>query len=103
FRKGKIVISETDVKGEKGAYFVHSTLNLCANETSSWQIIANLNLHHGQVIALINEIETNPKLAEDVAADVAFGTQKLIQLAAAADGIQYSADHLKDTRHFSNT
>lgn len=103
FRKGKIVISETDVKGEKGAYFVHSTLNLCANETSSWQIIANLNLHHGQVIALINEIETNPKLAEDVAADIAFGTQKLIQLAAAADGIQYSADHLKDTRHFSNT
>lgn len=34
--------------------------------------------------------------------DVETGTNNLVALAAAADGLQYSSDELLNTRHFSN-
>ena len=40
---------------------------------------------------------------EAVKADVALGTQKLIELNASSDALQCTSDALRDTRHFSNT
>lgn len=103
FRNGKAIHQETDVKAEKGAYFVHTKMNLSANESKTWLTIANVNLNHAQVIALIQNIEQNKDLANEIAKDVQLGTQNLIRLNAAADGLQFSEDNLKDARHFSNS
>lgn len=103
FRKGATILQETDVKGEKGAYFVHQELTLAPNATQSWQIVANVNLNHAQVIALIDALETNTNLPQELEEDVALGTQNLIRLVANSDGLQFSEDHLKDARQFSNT
>lgn len=103
FRKGATIQQETDVKGEKGAYFVHQELTLAPNATQSWQIVANVNLNHAQVIALIDALETNTNLQQELEEDVALGTQNLIRLVANSDGLQFSEDHLKDARQFSNT
>ncbi|WP_415060147.1 hypothetical protein [Flavobacterium sp.] len=103
FRKGNAIHQETDVKGEKGAYFVHTTVSLANNETKSWQLISNVNLNQNQVIEVIDAIESNQQLKARVQEDIEVGTQNLIRLNATADGLQFSNDHLKDTRHFSNT
>lgn len=103
FRRGKTIQHETDIKGEKAAYFTCSSFRLQAGETKNWMIVANVNQSQSAVIELDTLINNNPALAEEVLADVEAGTQRLVALVAAADGLQYSSDELQDTRHFSNT
>lgn len=102
FRKKMSVTNETDVKGEKGAYFVSSDLFLAKNDTKSWKIIANVNQNQAQVIQLSNAICTNATLEQQLIDDIELGTKNLISLNASADGLQFTADHRKDARHFSN-
>ncbi|MFD1079869.1 hypothetical protein, partial [Longispora fulva] len=42
-------------------------------------------------------------LYESVNTDIEVGTQNLIELVNASDGVQATADTFKDTRHFANT
>jgi len=102
FRKNKKPKGETDVKGEKGAYFVSADLNLGSNSSKSWKIIANVNQNQAQIIELAEAIPTDKTLEQKVIDDVNFGTQNLIALNATADGLQFTADSRKDSRHFSN-
>lgn len=102
FRKGNDITPESDVKGEKGAYFTVCDIVLKSDEVKSWQLVANVNQHHGQVIALDKEIRENPNLPERIEADIQKGTETLIELIAGADGLRRSADPLKDARHYSN-
>lgn len=103
FRKGEKIASEIDVKAEKGAYLVHQKLQLKAQETKNWFIIADVNYNQSAVVALQQELQQAENLQQKMEDDVALGTKKLIQLVASADGIQQSNDRLRDIRHFSNT
>jgi len=102
FRKGSALEQEEDVKGEKGAYFIGCTLMIQANETKQWMFIANVNQNHAGVIQLSETIASDKAIQSKLEADIALGTENLIKLCAAADGLQTTADDLKDTRHFSN-
>lgn len=102
FRKKQKVKSETDVKGEKGAYFVSTDLLLDKSDSKSWRIVANVNQNQADVIALCESIIQDETLEKQVIDDIAFGSQNLISLNATADGLQFTADKRKDTRHFSN-
>jgi len=102
FRRGKKVHQETDVKGEKGAYFVSTELMLGKNDSKSWKIIANVNQNQSQIIQLADAICNDKALENKLVDDVELGKQNLIALNATADGLQFTADKRKDTRHFSN-
>jgi len=103
FRKLKDITTETDVKGEKGAYFVSTNIHLNAKETKKWKIIANVNLNQSQVIELCDKIQHDATLDSKIEEDIAQGTKGLIAINANADGLQFTSDIRKDTRHFSNT
>lgn len=103
FRRLKALTPETDVKGERGAYFISKSIELAANETKKWKIIANVNQNQSQVIALCDKILNDATLESQIEADIALGTQNLIGINAASDGLQFTSDLRKDTRHFSNT
>lgn len=103
FRSGKKVVQETDIKGEKGAYFVSQNIELQANSEKNWSFISNVNQDHSSIYKLINQIKNDTNLSQKIQNDIDFGTQNLIKLVAASDGLQYTADSLKDARHFSNT
>ncbi|MBK9254114.1 MAG: hypothetical protein IPM42_01360 [Saprospiraceae bacterium] len=102
FRKKQNLISESDIKGEKGGYFVSTDLNLPAGSEKHWKIIANVNQSQSQIIGLCQTIGENKSLNQKIEADINIGTQNLIQLTAAADALQCTADHLKDSRHYAN-
>ncbi|MAT55256.1 MAG: hypothetical protein CMN32_12305 [Saprospirales bacterium] len=102
FRKGAGVKEEMDVKAEKGAYFLVKELDLPAGKTQSWMLVANVNQNHAAVARLAHQIKNDPELAKKVEADVEAGTQRLVGLVAAADGLQFTEDSRRDARHFSN-
>lgn len=103
FRSGKELHQETDIKGEKGAYFVIQDVEIEANSEKNWSFVANVNQDHSVIFELINQIKTEADLSKKIQADIDQGTQNLINLVAASDGLQYTQDSLKDARHFSNT
>lgn len=103
FRNHNTLKQETDVKAEKGAYFVHQHLNIKAKQSTSWKTIADVNYNHSKVFELIHAIKNDNQLHQKIEADIEHGTEKLIDLNASADGLQYSSDELRDIRHYSNT
>jgi len=103
FRSMESVEEETDVKGEKGAYFVTSNIELDGQSMADWSIVANVNQTQADVVALNKAILEDSTLEEEIQADIDRGTQKLIQLVGASDGLQLSSDEFRDTRHYSNT
>ncbi|WP_281240211.1 hypothetical protein [Flavobacterium praedii] len=103
FRKLQKITGETDVKGEKGAYFISNELHLPQNTSKDWKIIANVNQNQSQVIQLCESIKHDKTLEQQLIDDVELGKHNLIALNAGADGLQFTADKLIDTRHFANS
>ena len=103
FRKGSEVVQEYDIKAEKGAYFVYADLTLDAQGEKSWMTVANVNQSIVSITAIANKIKNESNLSEMIQQDIDLGTKRLIQLDGASDGLQLTADRLKNIRHFSNT
>jgi len=102
FRKGIPLQEETDVKAEKGAYFLSTDVSLPAGESKEWVIVTEVSQTATQILSIAKALQKENELALTVKQDIAEGTRKLIQLNAAADGLQFTADGLRDTRHFAN-
>ncbi|VFB04069.1 Uncharacterised protein [Chryseobacterium taihuense] len=101
FRKGEKITQENDIKGEKGAYFIQQEIAL--NSEKEWWFIANVNQSQSNVISWIERIKNEKNLAENIQNDIDLGTENLKKLVASADGLQFTNDDLRDSRHFSNT
>ncbi|SDM08669.1 hypothetical protein [Chryseobacterium taihuense] len=101
FRKGEKITQENDIKGEKGAYFIQQEIAL--NSEKEWWFIANVNQSQSNVIGWIERIKNEKNLAENIQNDIDLGTENLKKLVASADGLQFTNDDLRDSRHFSNT
>lgn len=102
FRNGASVLTEMDIKGEKGSYFVVSTFDILNAETTSWKIVANLNQTHNNIAELTNLLEGDFDMDSAIQADIDHGTQKLRTYLFSADGFKVSEDLLADHRHTSN-
>ena len=103
FRSQLPVTQELDIKAEKGAYFVSTEIELPSDSSKQWMIVANVNLNHSDIAYLSKQIKEDNSLADKVNDNIAYGTKRLVELNAASDAIQFSADSLRDTRHFANT
>ena len=103
FRKGKTLNQEVDIRAEKGAYFISSSLDLEANSEKNWMFIANVNQSITGVTQISEMLKNEKDLVNLVNKDINNGTKNLIQLAGAADGLQLTNDALINTRHFANT
>jgi hypothetical protein len=103
FISGLDIKQETDIKAEKGAYFVSTELELSAETEKEWMMVANVNQDHSDIALLSKQIKEDKNLSKKVNEDINLGTKRLVELNAASDAIQVTADSLRDTRHFSNT
>ena len=103
FREGRKIEEETDIRGEKGAYFTFSKITIYPSGKTKWKIIANVNQSQSQIKLLIHTLAKHPDIEDLIEQDIQSGTNHLLKLAAAADGIQFTSDKLSDVRHYSNT
>ena len=103
FKTGQSLVTETDVKAERGAYFIQSEFELAAGESKDWMMVANLGQSIRGVVQLKQDLKSPETLNESVLQDVEEGTNRLIALVAASDGLQLTADRRRNIRHFANT
>ncbi len=102
-RTGQGAIQETDIRGQRSAYFVHATLDLEAGKDYSWHLVAEVNQDSAAIVRLINDLKIDRvALSQQVERDIALSTQKLEAVVASADGLQVSNDPLSTAHHFAN-
>ncbi len=102
FRQGLPVRQETDVRAERGAYFLQSEFTLRPGKTAEWLIVADVGRGPSGVVELDQLLRRPARLRALVLADVQRGTEELRQIVARADGLQKSARPLGDARHANN-
>jgi len=103
FRHGLRLQNETDVRGERGAYFVQATMNLRRGQTLNWLLAADVGQGPSEVAALNRLLRAPARLEKLVRADIDRGTRELERIVGAADGLQKTARPLSNARHYSNT
>lgn len=101
FRNGGTIETEFDVKGECGAYFINNSISLVPQKSTRWYIVCDVNKTQSDIISICDNIK-NDDILKSIMSDIESGTQTLIRLVGSADGLQCTADKLKDIRHFSN-
>ena len=102
FRRGQNPKEEWENKGEKGAYFLVDKITLEASQNKEWHIVADVNQSMIDIRSLTQAM-ANGDIIDQVHKDIQTGTANLIQLCAAADGVQLTNDKRTIMRHFSNT
>ena len=103
FRAGKGVTMETDVRGRRGAYFVHASLNLAPAMKHSWHLVAEVNQDSAAIVRLSKRLKENrANLAKALEGDIESNNKNLEKIVASADGLQVSARQLRCANHFAN-
>jgi len=102
FRQGVPLRQETEVRAERGAYFLHTALALPRGQTRDWYLVADVNQGPSDVAELNRLLRQPTKLRKLVDADIARGTEELRRIVGKADGLQKTAQPLGNARHYSN-
>ncbi|GAB4341908.1 MAG: hypothetical protein Kow0037_28900 [Calditrichia bacterium] len=102
FRRQGRVHSEMETKGERGAYFVCSELELPGNGAADWYMVADLNQDHCAVVGLLQMLQQEKDLGSLIEKEISISTEILKKLVAGSDGYQVTADIANDFRHCSN-
>ncbi len=103
FRKGSGILPETEVRGRRGAYFVHSKLELAPRQEISWHLLADIRQDSTTIAGLSRWLQgDNSTKIRDLEDDVATGQVNLWKMVASADGLQLTDDRLCADHHFAN-
>ena len=94
--------NENDIKAARGAYFINSEFNLNSLHSKRWYIVSEINYDSSDLEKLLSLLGQNQNIEEQIIDDVNLGTQNLVKLVAASDGMQLSNSNLTTSRHFSN-
>lgn len=103
FRRGGGVTTETDVRGRRGAYFVHATVDLAPGIERSWHLLADVSQDYAAVVQKIEALKGDQDhLCRELEEDIAAGHAALGKIVAGADGLQLSADLPVTDHHYAN-
>ena len=103
FQTGGEVVTETDIKAERGAYFVQADFELAAGGSKDWILATNLGQSIRSVVQLKEDLKSPEALKKALLKDIEDGSNRLMELVAASDGLQLTADRRRNIRHFANT
>ncbi|MBL8133913.1 MAG: hypothetical protein JNL42_18775 [Anaerolineae bacterium] len=103
FRAGCSVVTETEVRGRRGAYFVHAALDLAPGEARVWHLIADVDQDSAAVAEKLRWLQGDrAALAKAIEEDVTANASALWTIVASADGVQISNGALYPAHHFAN-
>jgi hypothetical protein len=100
FRRGEPIAPEMDVRGRRGAYFVHADVELAPGATRRWRLVADVGQDHARVVALVNALQrSTTELEARLDEDLRRGDEALAELVASADGFQWTRDRASTDHH----
>jgi hypothetical protein len=103
FRAGMGVRTETELRGRRCAYFVHTRLELAPGTERTWDLAADVSQDSVAIVSLANKLRGDrSKLYEAVEYDITLNNMNLEKIVASADGLQVSSDQLCTAHHFAN-
>jgi hypothetical protein len=103
FRTGMGIGMETEVRGQRGAYFVHTNINLAPGTERIWHLVADVSQDSVAIVRLSKRLgENRSDLANAVERDIASNDSNLKKVVASADGLQVTNNQLRCANHFAN-
>jgi hypothetical protein len=103
FRTGMGVETETEIRGQRGAYFVHSVIDLQAGQELVWHLVADVDQDAASVVHIADLQQHSPaELTARLESDLAANTASLEKIVAGADGLQVTNRPLVTSHHFAN-
>ena len=103
FRSGLNIEMETEVRGRRNAYFVHTSFGLKPEAERSWHLIADVNQDAASIVRLSNRLEgDHSEMIDALERDIELNNSNLRRIVASADGMQVSNDQLCTAHHFAN-
>jgi hypothetical protein len=103
FRLGQGLALETEVRGQRGAYLVHTTLNLASGLERTWHLVADVSQDSAAIVSLSKKLRENRDgLLTALERDIALNNSNLEKIVASADGMQVTGDQLCSVHHFAN-
>jgi len=93
---------ELEMRGERGAYLLHTRLTLGPGGQRSWRIAADVDLDAADVVALQAHLADPAGMAAELDADIARTREDLAALLAATDAAQVTGDEVAATHHVAN-
>lgn len=102
FRRGLALEEESLVRGERGAYLLAKTIDLAAQQSADWRIVADID-HNHQAITQLQQLLSDPAaLQAQVSASIAANQQELINLMSGGDAWQLTNDEATSVHHYAN-
>ncbi|MDH5277176.1 MAG: hypothetical protein OEW88_12205, partial [Gammaproteobacteria bacterium] len=102
FRRGEPLVQETCRRGVRGAYLVSASLELTAQSSRRWQLVANVERSQSDVVALIRELSDPEAVTQSIARSIGNGSDALARIVASADGLQKTAEENVTAHHYAN-
>ncbi len=103
FRSGSGIVQETDMRGQRGAYFIHAAITINPGAEQSWHLVADVSQDSVAIIRLAKRIKGNRlDLMVAVDRDVNANTSALDTIITGADGIQLTNNQIVCTSHYAN-
>jgi hypothetical protein len=102
FRSGLAVQQESHKRGVRGAFLVNSQLQLAAQTTQKWQLVANIEQSQSQAVALRLALGDADKLTKQIQGTIDQGGDDLARIMAGADGFQLTAEKEVSVHHYAN-
>jgi hypothetical protein len=103
FRAGLGVHSETEIRGQRGAYFVHAAMGLQPGVEKFWHIVADVDQDAASVVRLTRLLHNDPgDLITLLENDLAANTASLEKIVGGSDGLQLTNHPLHTSHHFAN-
>jgi hypothetical protein len=102
FAAGDPVTPEHELRGERGAYLVRSSVALTAGEQLRWSVVADADLNAAEVVALQTELADPEGVGARLTTDIERTRTDLEALIATADADQLTGDELAAAHHSAN-
>ena len=91
FRFGKELEFEKEIRGERGAYFVHACLHLEAEQMASWYLVADVDQDHASLAQLQDFLRlSHDEKQHAIETDIQLNASNLQKFVTYADGLQVS-------------
>lgn len=102
-RSGHGARPETDIRGQRGAYFIQSAFEMAPDTERTWHVVAEVDQDGASVANLNRRLRSDAdRLYDAVERDINESSEQLRRIVGGADGLQVSGDPLSTEHHFAN-